>query len=309
MTEAIVRVRGLSRRFGARFALRDLDLDVGAGHIVGIAGPNGAGKSTLLQILAGLLRPSAGQATVFGLDPWHERATIMRRARFAFAPPGLFGTLTAREHLAALAAIGRVRPAPAGDATIDATLDLVGLAARGDEPVATFSFGMRQRLALAIALSPRPELLVLDEPGEGLDPLAVLELRAILQRLRTMHGVSVLLSSHLLLELDALVDHLVVLEQGEVLCAGAPQVLRGTARRRLRVSDPERAARALAAANITCERAATDDLWLPPEAQLSLVEAQALLAPAAITVLEFAVERPSLEAALLSRLRRRAAVA
>lgn len=294
-----MRTRGLSRRFGARTALRDLELDVGAGAIVGIAGPNGAGKSTLLQILAGLLRPTAGDALVFGLDPWRERAAIMRRARFAFSPPGLFASLTAREHLRALGGLGAARPERAD---VEECLEQVGLAARADDAVGTYSFGMRQRLALALALLPRPELLVLDEPAEGLDPRAVLELRAILQRLRVEYGVTVILSSHLLLELDALVDHLVVLDQGEVLCQGAPRTLRGPPRVRIRTSDGARAAATLAAGGLVAEQDARGDLWLASGSSPGLEDVRTVLAAAGVALVEFAQERPSLESALLARL-------
>ncbi len=304
MSARIIETTNLGRRYGARVALHGLDLTVRAGQIVGIAGPNGAGKSTLLQVLAGLIRPSAGGARVFGLDPWRDRAAVMQRARFAFAPPGLWGTLTAREHVVALAAIGR---SPVAAAEVDTTLALVGLLARADDRVVTFSFGMRQRLALAIALLPRPELLVLDEPAEGLDPLAVLELRAILRRLRDEHGVTLLLSSHLLLELDALVDHLVVLDQGAVLCAGAPSKLRGLRRVWLRVDDAVRAREVLATASVTCTADGDDALWLDAGADVSLITAQALLSPAGVTVHEYANRQPSLEQALLARLRAKGA--
>jgi len=300
--DAVVRVRGLTRRFGARFALRDVDLEVGRAQIVGIAGPNGAGKSTLLQILAGLLRQTAGSAAVFGFDPWRQRLAVMRRTRFAFAPPGLFVRLSAREHLVALGGLGA--PAPSRH-EVDATLATVGLAERAGEPVANFSFGMRQRLALAIALLPCPELLVLDEPAEGLDPLLVLGLREVLQRLRATRGLTVLLSSHLLLELDALVDHLVVLDDGTVVGAGAPADLRGPPRGRLRADDAGTAQAVLAAAGLACDRDQNDDLWLPAAADLALAEVQALLARAGVTLLEYARERRSLQAAVLACFRRR----
>jgi ABC-type multidrug transport system ATPase subunit len=306
VSQPVVETCGVGRRFGARLALASVDLAVPQGAIVGIAGPNGAGKSTLLHVLAGLLRPSTGTARVFGLDPNVARAAVMRRARFAFAPPGLWPFLSAREHVVALARLS-APPVSAAllDAEIDAALDLVGLRERQHDRAGSFSFGMRQRLALAIALCPRPELLVLDEPAEGLDPLAVLELRAILARLRRDHGVTVLLSSHLLLELDALVDELVVLEQGEVLCAGAPEALRGSPRWRLVADAPARAAEALAAAGLAATAADDGSLWLAPDVALDLAAAQRLLAQAGVALVEFARVQPSLEQALLARLRAR----
>lgn len=302
--DALVRARGLGYRYGSRTALHDADLDVGRGQIVGLAGPNGSGKTTLLKLLAGFLEPAEGELTVFGLRPFRDAPRMLRRVRFAFAPPALFERLTAREHLRHLAAIGG--PVPGAD-EIEATLHAVGLERRADESVAGFSFGMRQRLVLAQALLPRPELLVLDEPNDGLDPLAVLELRALLVRLRDEHGMSVLLSSHLLLELEELVDHLLVLSEGETVFSGSPQQLTGVrARLRLTVRDVERALRLLRARGFEVFAGEGGELELEPES-LTLGEAWELLREAGLDA--YRVHRPALEEVLLDILRRRASPA
>ena len=222
MGEPVVRARGLARRFGARLALAPLELEVGAGEVLGLVGPNGSGKTTLLRMLSGFLKPSEGELRVLGCEPWSERARLMERARFAFAPPPLYERMSAREHLRCLGALGGEPPSAAD---IQRALDTVGLGERADERVRAFSFGMRQRLALAQALVPRPELLVLDEPTDGLDPLAVLELREVLARLAREEGVTVLLSSHLLVEVEELVDRMLVLFEGRSLFLGTPHEL------------------------------------------------------------------------------------
>ena len=303
MSEPLVRVQALEKRFGARRALQGIDLEVGVGETVGLVGPNGSGKTTLLRILAGLLAPDAGSVRVLGHDPWSARARVMERVRFAFAPPALFETLTAREHLRHLARLGAAADGrgEATEAEVERTLATVGLGARADERVRAFSFGMRQRLALAQALLPRPELLVLDEPTEGLDPLAILELRALLARLRAEHGLALLLSSHLLVEIDHLVDRLVVLNEGRVVFAGTPAELRtGGARLVLRAADPVRARERLRAAGHEASENGAGELELAPGA-LTLEEARDCLG--AGELLGFHLREATLEAARLERLR------
>jgi ABC-2 type transport system ATP-binding protein len=304
MAERVVDARGLGRRFGRRWALADVDLEVAEGEIVGLVGPNGSGKTTLLRLLAGLLRPHRGTVQVLGGVPWNQRHQVMRAARFAFAPPALFDTLTPREHLRELPRLGGDR---VDDGALEQVLALVGLSERADDRVGTFSFGMRQRLALALALLPRPRLLVLDEPTEGLDPLAVLELRAILARLRSEHGLAILLSSHLLVEIDRLVDRLLVLREGRTRFHGTPADLRaGTRRLVLTVDRPEVIAAALRAeAEVEVVLDEDGALRLPAE-HLTLDEARALCANHGVGLLGFHHRVATLEEALLTRLREEA---
>lgn len=299
--ERPVEVQGVSHRFGRRRALQGLSLVLERGEIVGLAGPNGSGKTTLLCLLAGLLRPRAGDVRVFGMRPFAERERVMRRARFAFAPPALFDALTAREHLVHLSAIGLARAGRPTQGQIEAVLELVGLEDRADDRVGGFSFGMRQRLALAQALLPMPELLVLDEPTDGLDPRAVLELRVILRRLRDEHGISVLLSSHQLTEIGRLVDHIAVIDEGRLRFFAPPDELRrrGT-RLRLTVDggDAEPLRRALERQGVAAEADGSRTLRLESGA-LRLEEASALAGQAGLRLVEFHEERPALEEALL----------
>jgi len=304
MSQQPVIIEGLEYRFGRRKALADIDLRIGTGEILGLVGPNGSGKTTLLKILAGLLRPSAGEVRVFGLDPFRDRARVMRRARFAFAPPPLFEGLTAHEHIAHLAGLGGQRP---GRAAVTEALEVVGLADRAGDRVRTFSLGMRQRLTLAQALLPRPELLVLDEPTDGLDPLAVLELRGVLERLRDDHGVTILLASHLMVEVEELVDRILVLMDGRVEFCGAPQeLMRKGERLRLApaTGNLEDFAAHLRAAGHGDARVDGESVLVAAGA-LDLESARELARAGDFGLAAFAIERPHLQAALLERQRQR----
>ena len=294
-------VAGVRRSFGARIALEGLDFGVEPGRIAGLVGPNGSGKTTLLKLLAGFLRPDAGELRVFGLDPFRDRARVMQRVRFAFAPPALFEALTAREHLTYLARLGG--GSKPKSAELEEALQLVGLHERADEAVRSFSFGMRQRLGLAQALVPQPELLVLDEPTDGLDPLAVLELREILRRLRDEHGIAVLLSSHLLIEVDQLVDDMLVLREGSTVFRGTPAELRrGGEVLLVEVVDRELARTALRERGFEVKDRGAHALELESGA-LELDEAATLLASAGTKLTSFRLESPTLESALLAKLR------
>jgi len=296
-------VRGLERRFGERIALDGIDLEVGRGEIVGLVGPNGSGKTTLLRLVAGFLRPHAGSVRVFGEAPFESQALVMQRARFAFAPPALFERLTAREHLRYLSAIRHPSMPHASPRDLDEVLERVGLRERAEEPVGAFSFGMRQRLILAQALLPLPELIVLDEPTDGLDPLAVLELRKILERLRDEVGLAVLLSSHLLIEIEELVDHMLVLIEGRAVHRGSPEsMVAGRRSLRLRVDEGGRGVQLLRERGFEVAEV-SGELELPA-GSLTLGEAAELFRSGGLELRSFREHVPSLEEALLERLGR-----
>jgi ABC-2 type transport system ATP-binding protein len=299
MSAPPVAMQAVTRRFGARVALGGVDLLVQRGEIIGLIGPNGAGKSTLLRIAAGLLRPHGGSVRLFGIDPWPEPARAMQRARFAFAPPALYDHLTPAEHLRFLAGLSGAKPTRA---EVGAALETVGLADRAHQRAGTLSFGMRQRLLIALSLLPPPELLVLDEPADGLDPLAVLELRALLSRLRADLGIAILLSSHMLAEIEELVDQVVVLHDGRAVLRGQPRAL--TAARaclRLDADDLGRAEGALRAHGLAPRRAG-GQLELPPGA-IALERCAALLRAAGVELRSFTPHAPPLEAVVRETLR------
>lgn len=306
MNEKLINVSGVVRRFGDRVAVDHVDLTLEPGSIVALVGPNGSGKTTLLKMLAGLLRPTEGSVRVLGLDPFRRRPEVMAHVRFAFAPPALYANLTARETLAYLASLGQPRSSRPSPGQIDASLHAVGLSDRANDRVRVFSFGMRQRLALALAMLPMPRLLVLDEPTEGLDPLAILELRRILADLRRVHGVAILLSSHLLIEVERLVDSLLVLHEGRSVFYGPPQELvAGGSRLRLIVEGNGNTSVALKTfqdAGYDAEMDADGGITLPTGA-IRLDEADRLIRSTGLALTQFHEYRPSLEEALLERLR------
>ena len=307
MSEVVVDISALSKRFGRRDALKAIDLQFVRGRIVAVAGPNGSGKTTLLRLMAGFLSPTSGTIRVFGLDPRRHRGEIMASARFAFAPPALYQQLTGRELLRSLASLRKKGAPRVSRDEIDFALDQVGLTDRADDLIRVYSFGMRQRLALAQALIPLPKLLVLDEPTDGLDPLAVLELREILRGLRDQFGVTILLSSHLLSEVEQLVDALVLLHEGEVLFSGAPEsFISEAAHIRLELNangrGDDHAIDVLKAGGHDAITGETGGLTLP-SGSISLQESAELLSAANISLTSFHEEKPTLERAILQRLR------
>ncbi|MGV8966450.1 MAG: ATP-binding cassette domain-containing protein [Cellulomonas sp.] len=209
----VIHTSGLTRRFGSLVAVDGLDLDLPAGGVIGLVGPNGSGKSTLIRMLLGLIHPSDGTAEVLG-HPITHPARFAARVGALIESPAFAPSLTAHANLLALA---HLRGLPAS--RVDEVLDVVGLRGRDREPVRRFSLGMKQRLGIAAALLPDPELLLLDEPTNGLDPAGIAEIRLLLRALAD-EGRTVVVSSHLLTEIEAACDHVVVITLGTLIFAG-----------------------------------------------------------------------------------------
>ena len=215
MTNA-VETTDLSHRFaGSDYAIQDVDLVVPAGSIYGFLGANGAGKTTTLRLLLGLLRKQQGTIRVFGKELNQDRLGILRRIGSLIESPSLYGHLSATENLRIWQGLYRCPAQRIGEA-----LDLVGLKRTGSKPTSHFSLGMKQRLGLAIALLHKPLLLLLDEPTNGLDPEGIIEIRTLLDGLARSGEVTVVISSHLLAEVEKLVTDVGVLHQGRLVFQG-----------------------------------------------------------------------------------------
>jgi ABC-2 type transport system ATP-binding protein len=214
MMTAAISVRSISKRYGRRSAVEDLSFDVAFGTLTGFLGPNGAGKTTTLRMLLGLVRPTSGTALVDG-SPYRSLVRPPFTVGAALEATGFHPGRTARDHLRVLA-----RPNDIPDSRVDEVLRDVDLARDARRAVGGFSLGMRQRLGLAGALLGDPQILVLDEPTNGLDPAGVHWLRTFL-RARAQAGGAVLVSSHLLAELALSADHVVIINHGSLVAQGS----------------------------------------------------------------------------------------
>ena len=241
-----VAIEGLVKEYGDGYrAVDDVSFRVEPGQVVGLLGPNGAGKTTTLRVLMGLIRPTSGTVHVFG-ELIEAGAPVLSRIGAFIEGPGLLPHLSGRENLRLFwAATGR----PTADAELETALEIAGLGPSVDRKVKTFSQGMRQRLAIAQAMLGLPELLVLDEPTNGLDPLQIAEMREVLRRYAAT-GRTVVISSHLLAEVEQTCSHVVVMHQGRLVAIGSVAEIARTGRRQLDVDDPERAIEILGAAGV-----------------------------------------------------------
>jgi ABC-2 type transport system ATP-binding protein len=210
---SVVATTELTRRFGPVTALKSLTVELPAAGVIGLVGPNGSGKSTLIRILLGLIRPTGGTAVVLG-SPVASPARYAARVGVLIESPAFLPGLSARTNLVSLAHLRRLPLS-----RVDAVLAQVGLVGRDREPVRRFSLGMKQRLGIAAALLSDPELLILDEPTNGLDPAGIVEIRELLRDLGR-NGRTVIVSSHQLSEIEAVCDHLMVIRFGELIFAG-----------------------------------------------------------------------------------------
>jgi ABC-2 type transport system ATP-binding protein len=225
---AVIDIRGLTKRFGQVLAVDQLSFAVEAGTVTGFLGPNGAGKTTTLRMLLGLVEPTQGSATING-RPYRELPNPSHHVGAALEAADIHPGRTARNHLRVRASAGRIDPT-----RVDTVLDQVDLAAAADRRVGGFSLGMRQRLGLAAALLGDPEVLILDEPANGLDPEGVRWLRAFLRDLGR-EGRTVLVSSHLLAEVAQTADQVVVIDHGHLVTQASLANLLADARQVVRV--------------------------------------------------------------------------
>ncbi len=214
--EVLLQTSGLSKRYGKRWAVHDLNLTVRRGEVFGFLGPNGAGKSTTIRMLLSLIKPTAGHIELFASPLHRNRASVLKRVGGLVERPDFYLYLSARRNLEIVAALR-------GDGShsdINRVLDIVGLQSRADDNVKVYSHGMKQRLGIAQALLGKPELVILDEPTSGLDPQGIKEVRELIQQLSRSGAVTVFLSSHLLSEIEQTATCMAIINQGKLVVQG-----------------------------------------------------------------------------------------
>jgi ABC-2 type transport system ATP-binding protein len=246
----VIQLKHLCKKFGQRLAVDDLTLEVPAGEIYGLLGHNGAGKSTAIGMMLGQVWPTSGDVRICGYDVTAHRRLALLKVGAIFETPAFYDYLSGRRNLEILSSYTTPTPRK----RINEIIAWVGLSGRENSNVRTYSHGMRARLALAQALLPYPKLLILDEPSDGLDPEGIHEMRLTIQRLQREMGLTILLSSHFLTEVEQLCTRIAVLKQGRKVFEGS---LAATKRReawiRLKTGDFARAAKELREAQLITE--------------------------------------------------------
>ena len=248
----IVQTTGLCKQYSQSMRVRDLNLSVPEGCIYGFLGPNGAGKSTTLKMILGLVHPTAGQISVFGKAVNQQnRLDILKQVGSLIESPSYYGHLTGEENLRI---VQTLRDVPERD--VRQVLEIVRLQNQKDKKVAHYSLGMKQRLGIAAALLGFPKLLILDEPTNGLDPAGIQEMRELICSLPERFGMTVIVSSHLLSEIDQIADVVGIIREGELVFQDRLSVLHARSRHELllRTTDNQAAAALLASQGLPCRQ-------------------------------------------------------
>ncbi len=296
MTENIIQTTGLARRFGDVVAVDGLALEVPRGSIYGFLGPNGAGKTTTIRMLLGLIRPDAGEVRLFGQSLHQQPMAVLRKVGALVESPSLYPHLTGRENLELTR-----RLVDGGRAQVDRALCIVKLEEAANRLVKTYSLGMQQRLGLALALLRSPELLILDEPTNGLDPAGILEMRELICGMPDQ-GVSVFLSSHLLREVEQMATHIGIVQKGRLLFQGATAELHAQVDKHLvlEVDQPQLAKTVLHAAGWRIQSNGQARLAVAANNLSDAAMINAQLVRANVNVYHLNLEQPNLEDIFLS---------
>ena len=295
----VIQTSGLSKRYKDKWAVDHLDLQVEQGDIYGFIGRNGAGKSTTLKLLCGLIRPTQGEATIFG-KPIRD-GVVRRRVGALIEQPGLYPDQSGRENLLLYATL---RGLDSPERQVDEILETVGLSPKEKKPAKHYSMGMKQRLGVGLALLGGPDLLLLDEPINGLDPEGIREMRELLLRLNRERGLTILVSSHILGELGKIATRYGIIQEGRMVEQVTASELeqKCTDYLHLRTDQPQKAAALL-------ERELRVARWeMRPEGEIRIYEAVdtkaagQVLAQAGIAVEEMGLHRQDLESYFLERM-------
>ena len=276
---------------GAKPAVSGLNLRVPPQSVYGFLGPNGAGKSTTIRMILGLQRPDRGRISLFGRPLESERIELLRRIGSLVEAPSLYPHLTGGENLEV-----HRRLLGGSRAAIDEALELVDLLSVSGQLVRSYSSGMKQRLGLAMALFGKPDLLVLDEPTNGLDPAGIHEVRSLIQDLPRRSGVTVFLSSHLLAEIEQVATHLAIVSQGSLKFEGTPKELQHRSGTRIVVTtdQPERAEILLMRAGCVAARSG-HDILIAPQDEFDAAQINSILVQAGLAVSHLSTQHPTLE--------------
>lgn len=290
---SIIETYHLSKKYGGALRVNDLSLRVPEGCIYGFLGPNGAGKSTTLKMILGLVRPTGGDISVFGTSlTRRHRLSILKQVGSLIESPSYYGHLTGEENLRI---VQTMRGVPAQN--IQEVLEIVRLSDQKNKRVAHYSLGMKQRLGLAAALLGYPRLLILDEPTNGLDPAGIQEMRELIKELPQRFGMTVLVSSHLLSEIDQMADHVGIIREGELVFQDSLAALHSRSKHHLalRTTDNARAQQLLQARHLHVIDEGEGYLMLPLLSDDTTAALVQVLAESGVGLLRLEERQKSLE--------------
>ncbi len=213
----MLQVNNLSKQFDSLKAVNDLSFTVNEGDVYGFLGQNGAGKSTTIRMMLTLIKPDHGEINIFGKSVWHQRNEVLQQVGAVIERPDLYKYLSAYDNLSIFARLSGMK---ASRKLIMDQLQMVGLADRSESKVRTYSQGMKQRLGIAVALVHNPRLIILDEPTNGLDPQGIADMRNLILNLSSQHGKTVIVSSHLLTEIEQIANRMIIIHKGKKITEG-----------------------------------------------------------------------------------------
>lgn len=288
----VISTDSLTKEYGKKTVVNQLDLNVPAGSIYGFLGPNGAGKSTTMKLLLGLIKPTRGKMYILGNEVnYANRLPILAKTGSLIESPAYYGHLTGRENLQIICTLKNVP-----EKEIDRALDVVRMSGQQDKKVKHYSLGMKQRLGLAAALIGSPRLLLLDEPTNGLDPAGIQEMRDLICTLPARYGITVVVSSHLLSEIDQMATHVGIIDRGQLIFQDSLQALHEHSRSRLILStdNDRKALEVLRRLQIPAE-IRKDTLYLRVTEDPLVVKTVSSLVNAGIGILRLREQQMSLE--------------
>ncbi|GAB4019847.1 ABC transporter ATP-binding protein [Spirosoma koreense] len=292
MSTAIIQTKQLTYSFGERLVLSGVSLDVPAASIFGFLGPNGSGKTTTIRLLLGLIRARENNIFMFGESIHTHRLSILRRVGALIESPSLYSHLSGYANLDLSRRLLQV-----SQKRIDEVLEIVQLTTDAHRPVQEYSLGMKQRLSLAMSLLSDPELLILDEPTNGLDPAGIRDIRDLLIRLNKELGKTIFVSSHLLSEIEKIATHLAIIHQGRILFQGTPGQLRQLQATRLilQTANPERTMALLTSANYAAQLITPNKIHLTVEGPSQTAQINQLLVQQGVAVYRLQPQADTLE--------------